>query len=182
VLQTERNNTKTAATDAAAVSQPSNQNNIMKKVSLVFAMLLGFAATSFAQIGQAACAWNAQYVQPSDKLVVMSFYDIIPLGISDSEGDPAFSVSLRADFTAEKAKNVVLTETKTGKKWLMSQISPLNGGFPAPCAKSNMSASGTYVYRSNATNLVVYVMVSDISNGVFVHVYKPANQTFKANF
>ena len=158
----------------------ANQNSIMKKVSLVFAMLLGFAATSFAQIGQADCAWNAQYVQPSEKKAVMPFYDIVPLGISDSEGEPAFSVSLTANFTTEKASNVVLTETKTGKKWLMSQISPMNGTAPAPCLKGNLSAQGTHVHRSNATNLVVYVTVSNVSNGVFVYLYKPASQNFKA--
>ena len=158
----------------------ASQNSIMKKVSLVFAMLLGFAATSFAQIGQADCAWNAQYVQPSEKKAVMSFYDIVPLGISDSEGEPAFSVSLTANFTTEKASNVVLTETKTGKKWLMSQISPMNGTAPAPCLKGNLSAQGTHVHRSNATNLVVYVTVSNVSNGVFVYLYKPASQNFKA--
>ena len=152
----------------------------MKKVSLVFAMLLGFAATSFAQIGQADCAWNAQYVQPSEKKAVMPFYDIVPLGISDSEGEPAFSVSLTANFTTEKAGNVMLTETKTGKKWLMSQISPMTGTAPAPCLKGNLSAQGTHVHRSNATNLVVYVTVSNVSNGVFVYLYKPASQNFKA--
>ena len=154
----------------------------MKEVTLIIALFLGFAATSFAQIGQADCAWNAEYVQPSEKKAIMPFNDIVPLGISDSEGDPAFSVSLTANFTTEKASSVVLTETKTEKKWPMSQISPMTGNAPAPCLKGNLSATGTYVYRSNATTLVVYVTVSDISNGVFVYVYKPDNQVFKAKF
>ncbi len=144
-------------------------------------MFLGFVATtSFAQIGQADCAWNAQYVQPSEKKAVMSFYDIVPLGISDSEGDAPYSVALTANFTTEKASNVVLTEIKTGKKWLMSQVSPMTGNAPAPCLKGNLSASGTHVYRSNMTTLVVYVTVSDVSSGVFVYIYKPASQAFKA--
>jgi hypothetical protein len=158
----------------------ANQTSIMKKVSLLFAMLLGFVATSFAQIGQADCAWNAQYVQPSEKKDVMSFYDIVPLGISNDEGDPAYSVSLTANFKLEKSSNVVLTETKTGKKWLMSQVTPMSGNAPAPCLKGELTANGTHVHRSNATNLVVYVTVSPSSGGVFVYIYKPANQNFKA--
>ncbi len=143
-------------------------------------MFLGFVATSFAQFGQGECAWNAQYVQPSEKKAVMSFYDIVPLGISDSEGDPAFSVSLTVNFTTEKASNLILTEAKTGKKWLMSQITSMSGNTAPACFKGNVSTQGTYIHRNNATNLVVYVTVSNISNGVFVYVHKPASQAFKA--
>ncbi len=151
----------------------------MKKVSLLFAMLFGLAATSFAQIGQAQCAWTLQNVQASEKKDVMSFNDIVPLGISNDEGDPAYSISLTANFKLEKSSNVILTETKTGKKWLMSQVTPMTGTAPA-CMKGQVNPQGTHVHRNNATNVVVYVTLSYFSNIVYVYVYKPANQTFGA--
>ena len=47
---------------------------------------------------------------------LIQFTNIVLLGISDSEGEPAYSVSLTANFGTSKASNVVLTEIKIGEK------------------------------------------------------------------
>ena len=151
----------------------------MKKVSLVFALVLGFAATSFAQIGGAKCAWNMDSYQGNQSVV--SFPNIVPLGISDSEGEPAYSVSLTANFNTNTASNVVLTETKTGKKWLMNQVSPAGKALPSPCNGSKPADfDDAKAYRSATTKVVVYVSVrGEFGKLVYVFAYKPMDVVIK---
>lgn len=152
----------------------------MKKVSLVFALVLGFAATSFAQLGGAKCAWNMDSYYGNQSVV--SFTDIVPLGISDSEGEPAYSISLTANFNTNTASNVVLTETKTKKKWFMNQVTPGGKDLPTPCnGNHGGDFSDAKVYRSSMTKVVVYVSVREIGNSksVYVFAYKPMDIIIK---
>ena len=152
----------------------------MKKVSLVLTLVLGFAATLFAQPGAAKCAWNMDSYQGNQSVV--TFPEIVPLGISDSEGEPAYSISLTANFNTGTATNVVLTETKTKKKWFMNQVSPGGKALPTPC---NGSQGGDFsdarAYRTSATKVVVYVSVRENggSKMVYVFAHKPTDIILK---
>ena len=150
----------------------------MKKVSLLFALFLSFAAASIAQPGQAKCAWSIESAFTSNQSI-MPFTDIILLGISDSEGDPVYSVSLTANFTIGEASKVVLTEIKTGKKWLMNQVTPMTKSLPAPCNTSNGLPGDVKAYRSSMTNTVVYVCVPTFNEMVYVYAYKPLDIKIK---
>ena len=145
----------------------------MKKVSLVFALFLSLVATSFAQPGAAKCAWNMESHVGNQSVV--AFTDIVLLGISDSEGEPAYSVSLTANFNTNKASNVVLTEIKTGKKWWMNQVSPGGKVLPSPCNGSKPADfSDAMVFRSATTKVVVYAAVRGESGKlVYVFAHKP---------
>jgi hypothetical protein len=151
----------------------------MKKVSLVFALVLGFAATSFAQLGGAKCAWGQE--QAHGDYPVVLFNNIFTHGILDSEGEPAYSVSLRADYTTNTANNVYLIENKTGKKWWMNQVTSVGNTLPGLCSNNKgLDLSNAKVYRSPMTKLVVYVSVRAENNKfVYVFVHKPTDAIFK---
>ena len=152
----------------------------MKKVSLVLALVFGFAATSFAQYSPAKCAWNMESAPYNSNQTIIQFTNIVLLGISDSEDEPAYSVSLTANFSTSKASNVTLTESKTGKKWLMNQVSPGGKPLPAPCNGSQgADFSDAMVYRSAMTNVVVYVSVRENSKAVYVFAHKPQDTKLK---
>jgi len=154
----------------------------MKKVSLVFALFFGLVAASFAQIGQGKCAWNAEKAPDGPKQKIVSF-DMVLLGIADSEGDPAYSVSLTADFGTGKASKVMLTEIKSGKKWLMNQLSPMTTPAPISCNAGQGLPGGTMVYKSALTNMVVYASVPLDGSLVAVYLYKPSGpQEIKTKF
>jgi hypothetical protein len=150
------------------------QFSIMKKVSLLLALFIGFVATSFAQVGQGKCAWNAELVPTNPKPQKLAVTDLALLGISNSDGDPAYSVSLMADLSIGKATNVILTETGTGKKWLMNLSSPLTTPAPLACNAGQPMPQGTRVYKSAITNVVVYVSVPLDASLVTVYAYRPA--------
>ncbi|MBD2705810.1 hypothetical protein IC229_34745 [Spirosoma sp. BT702] len=147
----------------------------MKKVSFVIALVLGFAVTSFAQLGQAKCAWGQEQAHGEHPVVL--FTNIGTHGILDSEGEPAYSVSLRADYTTNTATNVYLIENKTGKKWWMNQVTPVGNTLPGLCSgNQGADLSNARVYRSPMTKLVVYVSVRAENNKfVYVFVHKPAD-------
>ena len=148
----------------------------MKKVILVFALVLGFAATSFAQPGAAKCAWGSE--QSHGDYPVVLFNNIYMHGILDSEGEPTYTVSLRSNFTTNIANNVYLNETKSGKKIWMSQVSPGSAALPKLCSNffSNMDLSNLKAYSSPLTKVVVYVSVrKENNNSVYVVIHKPSD-------
>jgi hypothetical protein len=151
----------------------------MKKVSLVFALVLGFTAISFAQPGAAKCAWGMGQSHGDDPVVL--FTDIDTYGILDSEGEHAYSVSLTADYTTNTVNHVHLIENKTGKKLWMNQISPVSNTPPGLCsANKNADLSNARAYRSPLTKVVVYVSVRAEDNKiVYVFVHKPSEVKFK---
>ena len=151
----------------------------MKKVSLVFALVLGLAATSFAQPGAAKCARGLGESHGDDPVVLFS--EIFTHGILDSEGEQAYSVSLTANYTTNTAYGVSLIENKTGKKLAMNQISPVSSTPPGLCsATSNADLSNARAYRSPLTKVVVYVSVRAEDNKlVYVFVHKPSDVKFK---
>lgn len=151
----------------------------MKKVNLVIALVFGFAATSFAQLGAAKCAWGQE--QSHGDYPVVLFNNIVTHGILDSEGEPAYSVSLRADYTTNTANNVYLIENKTGKKWWMNQVTPVGNTLPGICSgNKGADLSNARAYRSPMTKVVVYVSVRAEDNKfVFVFVHKSTDVVFK---
>ncbi|WP_157618579.1 hypothetical protein [Spirosoma spitsbergense] len=152
----------------------------MKKVSLILALVFGFAATSFAQYGAAKCAWNMESAPYNSNQTIIQFTNIVLLGISDSEGEPVYSVALTANFGTGKASNVVLTESKSGKKWLMNQVSPGGKPLPTPCnSGQGATFSDALVYRSSMTNVSVYVSVRDNGKAVYVFAHKPMDTKLK---
>jgi hypothetical protein len=160
----------------------SNQTKIMKKVSLILALVFGFAATSFAQYGSAKCAWNMESAPYNSNQTIIQFTDIVLLGISDSEGEPVYSVALTANFGTSKASNVVLTEIKTGKKWLMNQVIPGGKALPAPCnGNQGSSFDDAMGYKSSMTKTVVYISVrtSGGNKSVYVFAHKPMDVVVK---
>ncbi|GAB3718535.1 hypothetical protein GCM10027592_61580 [Spirosoma flavus] len=153
----------------------------MKTVLSILALCFTLTTSTFAQFGQAQCAWNAQAVTEAEKNKTVHFSDIEVLGITNSEGDNAYSVALTINFATLKASQVVVTETGTGKKWVMNQESTLNGPSPIKCNSGQGLPWGTMVFKGNATSLVVYVNVPQNPGLWSVYVYKPATTQFKAN-
>ena len=156
----------------------------MKKVSLVFAIILCFAATSFAQPGSKCARGLAESHNP-DRNVVMLFGPTEMYGIKDSEGEPVYSVSLRADFKNNVANEVFLIENKSGKKWHMSQVTFVGNAMPGICERPKKAdLSNTRMYRSPLTNAVVYVSVWGEEDPWVSHqkaylcVYKPVDVKF----
>lgn len=151
----------------------------MKKASLVFAIVLGFAATSFAQPGS-KCAQGLAEAHFPELEVILHNTPIDLYGIKNSDGDPAYSVTLRADYKNNVANNVYLIENQTGKKWYMSQVTLVGNTMPGICErKKGADLSNTRMYRSPLTNAVVYISVWGEENPYESHqksylfVYKP---------
>lgn len=143
----------------------------MKKLLVVFALLIGPAAASFAQPG-ADCAWNT-YDNPLPKPAQMQLAPLTLFGISDAEGDPVYSVTMKANFTTQSVSNVVVTQIKTGKKWLMNQAQPTTKSIPSVC-KAPADPSYYTAYKGVGTNLIIYVTVPDHNASPQVHLYRPA--------
>ncbi|GAB3549719.1 hypothetical protein [Spirosoma fluminis] len=152
----------------------------MKKGIAILAILLGFAAEGFAQVGQGQCAVNIYYITPEEKQPVMQLGELPLLGISDAEGDPIYSVTMKADFTAKKVSNLVVTEIKTGKKWLMNQVAMLTTPVPFQCKAGDLTSTGMRIHKGVGTNLAVYVSVPDQSGSPIIYLYKPPIQNFAA--
>lgn len=153
---------------------------IMKKVSLVFALVLGFAATSFAQPSSKCANGLAESHYPDPNHVILYTTPIDLYGIKNSDGDPAYSVTLRADYKNNVANNVYLIENQTGKKWYMSQVTLVGNDMPGICdRKKGADLSNTRMYRSPLTNAVVYISVWGEENPYVGHqkaylfVYRP---------
>lgn len=154
----------------------------MKTALRIIAICLGLATHTFAQINQGQCAVNGLIVTEMEKNKTIHFNDIDVLGITNSEGDNAYSIALTVNFATAKAGQVVLTEIGTGKKWSMNQQSLLNGPGPIKCNAGQGLPPGTMVFKSSATTLVVYVHVPQDPGLWSVYLYKPAvNQYVKAN-
>ncbi len=152
----------------------------MKKVSLMLALVLGFAATSFAQsgLGSTKCAWGMEQSHGDDRVII--FNKITTHGIYDSEGESAYSVSVRADFKTNKSNEVYLIDNKTQKKLWLSQFTPAGKVLPAPCNSNlNVDVSNAMAYSSPMTKVVVYVSVqAEKDKSVYVFVRKPVDVKF----
>lgn len=154
----------------------------MKAVLHIIAICLSLSAPTFAQLNQGQCAVNAQDVTAMEQNKTVHFNDIEVLGITNSEGDNAYSIALTINFATAKAGQVVITENGTGKKWIMNQQSLLNGPGPIKCNAGQGLPPGTMVFKSSATTLVVYLHVPQDPGLWSVYLYKPAvNQYVKGN-
>ena len=145
----------------------------MKKVSLVLAIVLGVAASSFAQLGGAKCGWGNG--QDHGAAPISTFQGIDILGINDSGGDLVYSVDVTADFNKNSAHGVYLVENKTQKRISMHQMSPGAVALPGLCGAGQWADySNARAYRSPLTKIVVYVSVrKEDGRYVYVFVHSP---------